>query len=682
MSKSNKKVHKIATRRVHMDFHTPDAAENVGGNLNAEHFAEVLAAAEVEQAAFFAKCHYGNSYYPTKIGRVHPNLKCDMLGEFTAAAAKRGILTFAYYSLQFDWHYGNEHPDCMQDPRPFVIPNTGHWKATCINGPYGEFALAQLLEVVRNYDVAGLWIDIAGYYPFCVCPRCRERYMKETGKPLPFDDNKPKEGIGVEFEIWQRNMLDRYTERIVKEVRKIRSDCDVLYNTATGIPEKASGWTNQADQQWCEEGTGCSPHMLAMLGYYTGLFDSALKRRPFEICTQRFKQGWGDWTLRQEEALKFDTATIVAHGGVVSIGDQLYGDGSHEPAVYERIGDVYRWLKPRQEFSAGSVDAAEVAVFAAPPHHLNDPGAILYNSGLCACGEGLFKAMMDSNCPVAVLSTLDSLASGQYRVVIVDDHLSDTDKSAAAMKKFIDGGGCVLAVGMPPKRYWKMFGIENAKPLPYSVSYICMNDDLLDGPEPMPTLARIQGHSVTLAKGAKTLGRWAYPLFERTEKTFFSHQHAPAGKITNDPAVWRAGNVIGIATPIAADYWNTSYVPLRKIILACLNELLDRRRQIYATNLPATCEVTLRKRDNSLFVHLIDANICRPVGSTRVTFYIDEPTEIHKAKLSVRLPAGKKCTAASQLGKKLTVEPGPQKGYVSVTLKPFATHTIVKLDMK
>ena len=91
---------KPALRRVHLDFHTPDFIENVGAGLNAEHFADVLAKGAVEQTAFFAKCHYGNSYYPTKIGRRHPGLTCDMLGEFTKAANKRCVKVFAYYSLQ------------------------------------------------------------------------------------------------------------------------------------------------------------------------------------------------------------------------------------------------------------------------------------------------------------------------------------------------------------------------------------------------------------------------------------------------------------------------------------------------------------------------------------------------------------------------------------------------------
>jgi len=65
---------KPALRRVHLDFHTPDFIENVGGGLDAERFVDVLAKGEVEQAAFFAKCHYGNSYYRQKSAEYIPGL--------------------------------------------------------------------------------------------------------------------------------------------------------------------------------------------------------------------------------------------------------------------------------------------------------------------------------------------------------------------------------------------------------------------------------------------------------------------------------------------------------------------------------------------------------------------------------------------------------------------------------
>ncbi len=463
-----------ALRRVHLDFHTPDFIENVGENFDAERFAEVLADAEVQQAAFFSKCHYGNAYYPTKVGHPHPGLKSDMLGQFVVSASKRNIRTFAYYSLQFDRWYGKEHPGCVQQTRPFSEPRCGPWTAVCVNGPYGDYAREQIAEVVKRYDIAGIWLDIVGYYPHCVCDRCREAYRSASGKGPPFDDARPGKGIGPDYLHWQRMMLDEYSSGIAEMIDRLRPGCELICNTASGIREKAGGQTNQRDSQWCEEAVGNNPASLTGMGLYSSMFDSALKPLSFEIVTQRFHKGWGDWTVRPTESLRYDAATIFAHGGAVSIGDQLYGDGSFEPLVYDRIGDAFRWLKTRQEFCGSTIGAAEVAVFAESGDFRADPGAIFYRSSLCQHGEGLFKALLDAHIPADVISDLKVLESGRYKVLLTDHNIPDNEEGVSELTSFVRSGGQVLSVGVGPKRYWPLLGIRESGLLPTDVSYIKM----------------------------------------------------------------------------------------------------------------------------------------------------------------------------------------------------------------
>jgi hypothetical protein len=674
-----------AERRVHLDFHTPDFVPNVGECFDPERFAAILADADVQQAAFFAKCHYGNAYYPTRVGRAHPGLKTDMLGRFVEAAAARGVRTFAYYSLQLDRWFGAEHADCVQHPQPFFPPQCGAWTAVCVNGPYGEYAREQLAEIVRAYDVAGIWLDIVGYYPVCVCTRCRERYVRDTGAPLPFDDARPEAGIGADYCVWQRRMLDEYTKGIAAMISEIRPGCELLCNTATGIREKASGATNQSDGQWCEEAVGHRPAFLSTMGLYCSLFDSAAAPRPFEICTQRFHKGWGDWTLRPLAGLQYDVANVVAHGGLPSIGDQLYGDGSFEPAVYERIAETYRWLKPRQAFCAASTPAAEIAVFAASRGHASDPGAINYKPVSCRDGEGLFKALLDSHCPADVLSDLAILKQCRHAVLLVDENLPDTGDGVVAVRAFLTAGGRVLSVGIGPRRYWPLLGITNTEPLPWPVSYICMRG-ATSGDLSMPVLARIQGQRVSTTRDCNVLGVWAHPVSEKTRDAFYSHQHAPAGAPTNEPAAWRvghgAGSAIVIAAPIATDYWRTSYTPLRQIIMTCLDALLDGRRQVLVENLPQTAEVTLRRRDDALFAHVIVPPLSRPgIAEDELTFALDEPATLHGVAVELRLPEGDTCRGVNQLGQPLPVLRGTRSGYTRAVLGPFQTHTVVRFDL-
>jgi len=670
-------------RRVHVDFHTPDFVPNVGEKLDAEKFAQTLADGKVDQAAFFAKCHYGNSYYPTKVGRVHPGLQKDMLGEFTGAAAKRGVRVFAYYSMQLDLWYGKQHPECVQHPQPFYEPSTGHWISVCVNNAYGEYARRQIAEIVRDYEVAGIWADIIGYYPVCVCENCRRDFEQATGKTLPFDN--PKAGIPPEYWTWQRRMLDDYSTTLAKMIEEIRPGCVLLCNTSSGICEKTSGRYNQADGQWCEEAVGGSPATLTAISLYTNLFDSAAEPRPFEIVTQRFHMGWGDWTIRPLSALQFDVATIIANGGLPSIGDQLYGDGSFEEVAYNRIGQAYRWLAGRQDFCGDSTGAAEVAVYSEPDTPRGDPGDIWYKAAECKFGEGLYKALLDVNCPVAALSSLDTLKTGRYKVLLVNENLPDTTEALSALTEFVQAGGKLLAVGIGPKRFHELLGVTKASPLKSAVSYICFPQPPTEEMK-LPVLARIQGMAVVLEDSTEVLASWAHPVCVKTDEVFYSHQHAPPGALSDDPAVWSvrrgAGEIIGIAAPLAKDYYHTSYPPIRDVIVTCLDRLLEGRRQVEVANLPVGTEVTVRRAADAMFVHLVVPCVSRPgVGAKGATFYTGEPVDIHDVKVSLRLD-GPACASVSQLGEQLKLDAKSRKGYASVSLQPFRLHTVVRFELK
>ena len=87
------------TRQVHLDFHTSEHLKEIGSCFNKSEFQESLIKAKVNSINLFAKCHHSWSYYPTKIGRIHPNLNFDLLGEQIKACKEIGIKTFIYYTM-------------------------------------------------------------------------------------------------------------------------------------------------------------------------------------------------------------------------------------------------------------------------------------------------------------------------------------------------------------------------------------------------------------------------------------------------------------------------------------------------------------------------------------------------------------------------------------------------------
>src|SRR5262249_38335119 len=127
----------------------------------------------------FAKCHYGNSYYDTKVGHKHKNLgNRDLLAEWTSEARKRRITLLAYYSVNRDVWIGQQHPEWrMKDAQGNIVDEDRwppQWAAMgflCYNSPYLDYVKAQVQEIME-YEVEGfhfdmLWFGDTGKVCYC-----------------------------------------------------------------------------------------------------------------------------------------------------------------------------------------------------------------------------------------------------------------------------------------------------------------------------------------------------------------------------------------------------------------------------------------------------------------------------------------------------------------------------------
>src|ERR1035437_8614847 len=87
--------------RSHPDFHLPADVE-VGEGFDGDAYARRLKENGADAVAIFAKCHYGHSYYYTKVGYRHPGLKKDMIAEVVCGCRKHGLGVIGYYSVFLD----------------------------------------------------------------------------------------------------------------------------------------------------------------------------------------------------------------------------------------------------------------------------------------------------------------------------------------------------------------------------------------------------------------------------------------------------------------------------------------------------------------------------------------------------------------------------------------------------
>ena len=89
----------LRTRQVHLDFHTSEHIPNIGEKFDKKNFQRALIMGRVNHINIFSKGHHGYSYYPTKIGTQHPNLKFDLLGKQLEACKEINVKCPLYFAV-------------------------------------------------------------------------------------------------------------------------------------------------------------------------------------------------------------------------------------------------------------------------------------------------------------------------------------------------------------------------------------------------------------------------------------------------------------------------------------------------------------------------------------------------------------------------------------------------------
>ena len=162
-------------------------------NFNAKAFVDHLERGRINMVALFAKCHFGNAFYNTRVGHKHAGLPQDFLMETATECRRRGIRTLAYYSLCVDKRSWDANPAWRYVDAEGKQSSEGtFWAGLCMNTPYkDEMVMPQLEEIARDYPVDGFWLDIPVIIDIpsvgratCYCPSCKRKWQRELGIDL------------------------------------------------------------------------------------------------------------------------------------------------------------------------------------------------------------------------------------------------------------------------------------------------------------------------------------------------------------------------------------------------------------------------------------------------------------------------------------------------------------------
>ncbi|MCS6776608.1 MAG: alpha-L-fucosidase [Chloroherpetonaceae bacterium] len=667
---------RVAThyRQIHLDFHTSPLIPDVGREFDPDAFADTLIEARVNWVTLFGKCHHGMSYYPTRVGVMHPGLQFDLLGAQIEACKRRGIVTPVYISVRVDQHMGITRPDLvvrLEDGRLWG-PNVSQaaWYQICLNNKeYIDYVAGQTEEILKNYDADGIFYDMCYYPPDpgCFCEKCLARLEREGHSRHDRDAHRAQT-----FAI-----LREYTTRLFRLCKEIRPDATVFFNSRVtpNVHRELDVLTHLEIESLTTGGWG-----YLYFPCYARIVRTYL--RPIQGMTARFHKSWADFGgLKTVPQLEYEAATILAAGGVVSIGDQLHPRGQLDRGAYQVIGEVFRHVEALEPYCLGAEPLADIAVLILPETaeawewDRDCRGRIRVDAsveGAAACLAAL-KHQWNGETP-------DRDHLRRYRLVIIPDRGVLDDGTRKQLQAFLDGGGAVLfsyeatlqdgAFALPasPVRF--------QGPCPYRPSYMHLGAELGAGLPDTGFVNYQAGCYVEPIDGAHPLGEVWQPYFNRAPEHFSSHSQTPVDRPTGHPvAVVSADKRIAyLYAPVFRGYREDAFYIYRELVGRLIERLLPEPLVRPGDNVHPAMEIAVLRQSGQQrwIAHVIHF---QPQRRTAASEFIEAAVPVKDVGFAVRTGQAPSRVFLAPSGELL---PFRQEGaYCHVTLPSVRTHAVV-----
>ncbi len=444
--------HEKAFFGLHYDLHPNATDTELGRETTYEHIRAMLEKGKPDFVQYDCKGHPGWTGYPTKVGSPSPGIVNDALKVWRQVTKDLGIPLSIHYSGVWDTRAIELHPEwARMTEKGNPDPNN-----TCRTSGYDqELMIPQLLEVVRDYDIDGMWIDGENWasHP-CWCGRCTAAFKEKTGL------DAPKARSEANWEAWlafHRDLFTRHVSAVADAVHAVKPACMVTSNWMYSVRQPEA--------------------IAAPIDYISGDFDPsfgaeracaearfmASRGKPWDLMAWAFLQTQNQgWTMKTVPHLSQEIAEVLAQGGAVFIYNTPQRSGRLTEWHQNLLGQVGDFCRKRQTLSHRTQTIPQVAILHSQTSYYkyNDP---LYNFGPANRSlEGALHAVLENGYSADLLNEealMDNMAL--YPVVLVPEmaHVPDTLKTA--LEAYVRKGGRLLLSGdFVAGQYGKLAGVK------------------------------------------------------------------------------------------------------------------------------------------------------------------------------------------------------------------------------
>lgn len=387
------------------------------------------------------------AFYPSRVYPSHPDLGGrDLLREMVDTGLKVICYVPVGHGVPRSW-VSRLHPEwvCRNDEGDMLPPRGQEYHfggepllSICSFGDY----YGRILEVVDEvlaYDIAGVYLDgpYQGWgteYNICQCQACRERYLRETGRPLPKNAETDR---WDEYQLWKRHHLTQ----LLADIRAKTSarGLPLLMNRTAAL---MNGETTEREMlrlvdSFLIEGTrgGVAGASLAqVMGKMIWSYTNAHAWHP------RFSGA------TFERATRMEGLRTLAQGGspIVSYAGRFFHSDRH-------VGEVANMFGQAEKLRGLGAPVRYACVFTPANEKLHGRSVPQDSQA-----TRLTDAMVSLGMPVMELSEhfLDEPdIAGSFRVLYLTRGVELTSGRAVFLQAFVQGGGHVVFTGQVPPTF-------------------------------------------------------------------------------------------------------------------------------------------------------------------------------------------------------------------------------------
>lgn len=654
------------------------------------------------------------AFYPTQIPgqRVSSGLHGrDLLGEVIPVAHRNGLKVLARVDPSCaPAALAAGHPDWFARDRDGNLCGVSDHYVTCPNaGYYHERMVEVVREMLARYDADGIWNNQGKFAAWdtdaCYCGTCERLFKAESGHAIPRVENW-HDPAWRSYNEWRYRRVADWVRRMHEAVHSAKRDA--VFIAAVQLMEsletiQPGGWDIDYWLPYQDIPTfECQRRNTVPWwpGIQAKYLATLAPDKPRWMTVSYFYPWW-----RLYSAPEAENRPWIAQQFANGVNSWLHINGGYSD-LFDRRGlapmrEVFQRLKRwAPYFDRARSEARVVVVFSR--YTQDNYGGDEPHARYLEFIRGWYCALQEAHIPFDVLSDklLTSERLARYRAAVISNFVCITDEAAAALERFVEGGGGLIAgfeAGLctadgaprPQPALMRLVGGRYAGRRENLQSSYAKIEDRAD-----PLLAGMGDTDLLPNDGAliefrPDAGRTVAltlipPVIAHSGATISIPEYSAIRETTDVPIAVRGecgqGRVVYFANQMEALFYRYGFADLGRLLANAVRYALGEPDAL-RVEAPDFVDVTLMGQPRRRLVHLVNLPVDKPLnagwrhpGRNLV--------EVRDIRVQLRLRAGERVREARLATNETALVHATDGAWVAVTVPRLADHEIVVFEIE